>query len=594
MLAVVTTNPSPGGVITLTGGNRTVRVFFNEAVNPATVGTGDFLVNQGTVVGATPVLGNTAVDVVISGLVAEGSLTLNIGANAFTDTAGNANPAGFSATYVLDYVTRPYPTPLTPKTPLGSLIYDPSIGGLINFAGDTDSFTLNVDPGQTITVLVDPAGTPTPRCTAASATAGRNAGQLLLINQTTGAGTRRRRPGHARRPDRPGLRPRQRRLVRLDHPGAGSTSTLVRIDPNTGALLSARSAPSPTARAARRSASATWHPAGHEHAVRHPLQRGRRGHGRLALHDRQGDRAWRRSSATPAAGAGGGIAFAPGRHPLPDGPQQRLRLHLAEQDRPGQRRAHLDGAAPRLLRRPGDPAQRRRLLRREGGSGDRLHHQPDHRGRRRPAGHAQGLRQRPGVPPLDRPGPDRRTPRPVQRPHRQHLGRAGAERPAANGRDHHGRHLQGHCRRRRRHTGGYTVQVVLNAALERRDWSPGRRNDTRATAQDINGSFANLDTALAPCLWGAVLGSLGANSVTLTALDSGWYDSTGFHDSFNKNYFLGDPPNQYRDCFVFNLAGLTPGFTSAQLNLFNPADGYSSPSRRTPSACSTCPRPSRP
>ena len=38
--------------------------------------------------------------------------------------------------------------------PQGSLVYDPSATGVIGFAGDTDNFTLNVDPGQTITVLV--------------------------------------------------------------------------------------------------------------------------------------------------------------------------------------------------------------------------------------------------------------------------------------------------------------------------------------------------------------------------------------------------------------------------------------------------------
>src|SRR5439155_22273058 len=34
--------------------------------------------------------------------------------------------------------------------------YDPSASGAINFVGDTDTLTLAVDPGQTITVLVTP------------------------------------------------------------------------------------------------------------------------------------------------------------------------------------------------------------------------------------------------------------------------------------------------------------------------------------------------------------------------------------------------------------------------------------------------------
>src|SRR5207248_10293208 len=44
----------------------------------------------------------------------------------------------------------------TGKAPAGSMIYDPSISGNIGFAGDTDSFTLNIDPNQTITVLLTP------------------------------------------------------------------------------------------------------------------------------------------------------------------------------------------------------------------------------------------------------------------------------------------------------------------------------------------------------------------------------------------------------------------------------------------------------
>jgi hypothetical protein len=32
-----------------------------------------------------------------------------------------------------------------------------------------------------------------------------------------------------------------------------------------------------------------------------------------------------------------------------------------------------------------------------------------------------------------------------------------------------------------------------------------------------------------------------ANAATLTALDRGWYDNTGFHDPTNDNYIVGDP-----------------------------------------------------
>ncbi len=90
-----------------------------------------------------------------------------------------------------------FPAPLTPVAPLGSLVYDQTTSGIINPAGDTDAFTLNVDPGQTITVLVTPttAGLqPTVQLldatnsvigTATAAAAGQNA----LIQATPTVGT---------------------------------------------------------------------------------------------------------------------------------------------------------------------------------------------------------------------------------------------------------------------------------------------------------------------------------------------------------------------------------------------------------------------
>ena len=51
-----------------------------------------------------------------------------------------------------------FPTPLNPVEPVGSLIYEGSVDKGINFPGDTDGFTILVDPGQTITVLVETEG----------------------------------------------------------------------------------------------------------------------------------------------------------------------------------------------------------------------------------------------------------------------------------------------------------------------------------------------------------------------------------------------------------------------------------------------------
>src|SRR5262249_54249621 len=54
--------------------------------------------------------------------------------------------------FIVNILTSPYPTPLSGKPPVGSLIYDPSVSAGIQFDGDTDSFTINLNPGQTITL----------------------------------------------------------------------------------------------------------------------------------------------------------------------------------------------------------------------------------------------------------------------------------------------------------------------------------------------------------------------------------------------------------------------------------------------------------
>ncbi len=75
-----------------------------------------------------------------------------------TVPSGNGDAGGnFFVNFVVDVDTEPIPTPLDAKPPLGSLIYDPPVTGVINSPGDIDSFTIDVDPGQTITVLVEPA-----------------------------------------------------------------------------------------------------------------------------------------------------------------------------------------------------------------------------------------------------------------------------------------------------------------------------------------------------------------------------------------------------------------------------------------------------
>jgi hypothetical protein len=149
-----TTPPFPGGTFTLPG-PFDYDVNFNEPIDPVSVQAGDLVLSGiagASVTGVSVLPGNTTARFTLN-VPGEGMLTASIAAGAVADEFGNPG-AAFSQVYEVDGGTVPYPTPLAAKNPRGSLIYDPSVSGIINFADDTDGFTLAVDPGQTITVVV--------------------------------------------------------------------------------------------------------------------------------------------------------------------------------------------------------------------------------------------------------------------------------------------------------------------------------------------------------------------------------------------------------------------------------------------------------
>jgi hypothetical protein len=156
-LQVISTNPPfPNGTFTLPA-PFTYDVTFNEPIDPASVQASDLLLFgiPGAAVTAVTVLpGNTTARFTLDGVTTEGTLNARLTADVVTDPFGNPG-AAFSAGYAVDVGTASYP-PLTGKDPPGSLIYDASATGVINSGNDTDNFTLRVDPGQTITVVVTP------------------------------------------------------------------------------------------------------------------------------------------------------------------------------------------------------------------------------------------------------------------------------------------------------------------------------------------------------------------------------------------------------------------------------------------------------
>jgi extracellular elastinolytic metalloproteinase len=157
LLQVASTNPPAGGTFTLPG-PLTYDVTFNESVSPGSVQTTDLVLSGApgaAVTGVSFLQGNTVVRFTVSGITTEAVLTASIAAGAITDAFGNPG-AAFSASYSVDVGTVPYPTPLVGLNPTGSLIYDPSVTGSVGVPGDTDGYTVVLDPQQTATVVVTP------------------------------------------------------------------------------------------------------------------------------------------------------------------------------------------------------------------------------------------------------------------------------------------------------------------------------------------------------------------------------------------------------------------------------------------------------
>ena len=151
---VSTTPPFPGGIFSLPG-PFDFDVDFNEPIDPASVATSDLTLSgiPGAMVTGFSVLDADTVRFNLSGINSEGTLTASIAAGAIKDQYGN-NGNAFSANYDVDIGTVAYPVPLGAKKPNGSLVYDPSINGIIGFAGDEDAFFLDIDPNQTVGVQI--------------------------------------------------------------------------------------------------------------------------------------------------------------------------------------------------------------------------------------------------------------------------------------------------------------------------------------------------------------------------------------------------------------------------------------------------------
>ncbi|HRI16744.1 MAG TPA: hypothetical protein PLX89_27445, partial [Verrucomicrobiota bacterium] len=156
-LEVVSTVPADGTIATLP--LKSLVVNLNEDCDPASVSTADLVLSVGSVSSAQ-LVNARSVKFGLTGIVQEGTLSFRLPAGAFTDPYGNPSKP-YEGTVVLDYRMEPFPVPTLAVDPAGGLIYETSFRGNISPTrnlpgGDTDIITLDVDPGQTITVIVTP------------------------------------------------------------------------------------------------------------------------------------------------------------------------------------------------------------------------------------------------------------------------------------------------------------------------------------------------------------------------------------------------------------------------------------------------------
>ena len=173
---VTGTSIAGGGVVS--PGSHTITVTLSEPLDSSLLDVNDVELEEllsGQQIPASSLvydgLSNT-VSVGFEGLIeGEYRLTLLAHSSAFRDRAGNlldgapsTVPSGdgvggddFSLMFIVDAGTTEYPSPLELKQPAGSLVYDPVAEGIFHAADDADSFTVEIEAGQKVSVMLTPS-----------------------------------------------------------------------------------------------------------------------------------------------------------------------------------------------------------------------------------------------------------------------------------------------------------------------------------------------------------------------------------------------------------------------------------------------------
>ncbi|MEW5770788.1 MAG: pre-peptidase C-terminal domain-containing protein [Pseudomonadota bacterium] len=132
---------------------NTYRVTLSEQVLLSSVEASDLTVNGVAAESVTVIDGNTLEFGIGNTFANAAEYQVAIAAAAMTSLSGQSI-AGYNALIDMDADTQPYPVPLAAIQPTGSLIYDPAPTGLFHAAGDADDYTLEIEAGQVLTVIL--------------------------------------------------------------------------------------------------------------------------------------------------------------------------------------------------------------------------------------------------------------------------------------------------------------------------------------------------------------------------------------------------------------------------------------------------------
>ncbi len=157
-LAMAGFTPDVGSVVSPDQGFLNVQ--FNEPVDPLTVSAGDLQLSakDGTVTGSAVQPDGVTVRFFL-GALPTGTVYAQIKQGAVADKFGFTNTTAYTTLTVRPVTsTTELPTPLVPLAPLGSLAYQtPSaVGGTFGSDQDLAVYTLSVEAGQNLNVIVTP------------------------------------------------------------------------------------------------------------------------------------------------------------------------------------------------------------------------------------------------------------------------------------------------------------------------------------------------------------------------------------------------------------------------------------------------------